>query len=33
MGRIGNGIRLPLVPLAEASRPVVEAALHEVGLL
>jgi 4-hydroxy-tetrahydrodipicolinate synthase len=33
MGRIGNGIRLPLVPLAEANRPVVEAALRELGLL
>ncbi len=33
LGRIGEGIRLPLVPLAEASRPVVEAALREIGLL
>jgi 4-hydroxy-tetrahydrodipicolinate synthase len=33
LGRIGNGIRLPLVPLAEANRPVVEAALRELGLL
>jgi len=33
MGRIGGGIRLPLVPLAEANRPVVEAALRELGLL
>ena len=33
MGRIGNGIRLPLVPLAEANRPVVEGALRELGLL
>ena len=33
MGRIGNGIRLPLVPLAEGNRPVVEAALRELGLL
>jgi 4-hydroxy-tetrahydrodipicolinate synthase len=33
IGRIGNGIRLPLVPLAEANRPVVEGALRELGLL
>ena len=33
LGRIGNGIRLPLVPLAEANRPVVESALRELGLL
>jgi len=33
MGRIGNGIRLPLVPLADGNRPVVEAALRELGLL
>jgi len=33
LGRIGGGIRLPLVPLAEANRPVVEAALRELGLL
>jgi 4-hydroxy-tetrahydrodipicolinate synthase len=33
MGRIAEGIRLPLVPLAEANRPVVEAALRELGLL
>jgi 4-hydroxy-tetrahydrodipicolinate synthase len=33
MGRIAGGIRLPLVPLAEANRPVVEAALRELGLL
>ncbi len=33
MGRIGSGIRLPMVPLAEANRPVVEAALSELGLL
>jgi 4-hydroxy-tetrahydrodipicolinate synthase len=32
-GRIGGGIRLPLVPLSAASQPVVEAALHELGLL
>ncbi len=33
MGRIGKGIRLPLVPLARANEPVVEAALQEAGLL
>lgn len=33
MGRIGKGIRLPLVPLAKANEPVVEAALKEAGLL
>jgi 4-hydroxy-tetrahydrodipicolinate synthase len=33
MGRIAGGIRLPLVPLAEGNRPVVEAALRELGLL
>ena len=33
MGRIEGGIRLPLVPLAEAQQPVVEAALRELGLL
>jgi len=33
MGRIAGGIRLPMVPLAEANRPVVEAALRELGLL
>ena len=33
LGRIGGGIRLPLVPLAEANQPVVEAALRELGLL
>jgi 4-hydroxy-tetrahydrodipicolinate synthase len=33
MGRIGDGIRLPLVQLSEANRPVVEAALRELGLL
>jgi len=33
LGRIGNGIRLPLVTLGEANRPVVEAALRELGLL
>jgi 4-hydroxy-tetrahydrodipicolinate synthase len=33
LGRIGDGIRLPLVPLSEPARPVVEAALRELGLL
>ena len=33
LGRIGGGIRLPMVPLAEANRPVVESALRELGLL
>ena len=33
LGRIGGGIRLPMVPLAEANRPVVEGALRELGLL
>lgn len=33
MGRIGPGIRLPLVPLAESHRPTVEAALRAVGVL
>ena len=33
MGRIGKGIRLPLVPLAKANEPVVEAALREAGVL
>jgi 4-hydroxy-tetrahydrodipicolinate synthase len=33
MGRISGGIRLPLVPLAEASQPSVESALRETGLL
>ena len=33
MGLIGGGIRLPMVPLSEAARPVVQAALHELGLL
>jgi 4-hydroxy-tetrahydrodipicolinate synthase len=33
MGRIGKGIRLPLVPLAKANEPVVEGALKEAGLL
>jgi 4-hydroxy-tetrahydrodipicolinate synthase len=33
MGRIAGGIRLPLIPLSEAHRPVVEAALRDLGLL
>lgn len=33
MGRIGKGIRLPLVPLATANEAVVESALKEAGLL
>jgi 4-hydroxy-tetrahydrodipicolinate synthase len=33
MGRIGSGIRLPLVPLGAAAQPVVEAALKEAGVL
>jgi dihydrodipicolinate synthase/N-acetylneuraminate lyase len=33
MGLIGGGIRLPMVPLSEAQQPVVEAALHDLGLL
>ncbi len=33
MGRIEGGIRLPLIPLAEANQPVVETALRELGLL
>jgi 4-hydroxy-tetrahydrodipicolinate synthase len=33
MGRIGGGIRLPLVPLSESGREKVEAALAEVGLV
>jgi 4-hydroxy-tetrahydrodipicolinate synthase len=33
MGQIGSGIRLPMVPLSETQRPVVEAALRELGLL
>jgi 4-hydroxy-tetrahydrodipicolinate synthase len=33
LGRIGGGIRLPLTPLAEPLRPIVEAALNEAGLL
>lgn len=33
MGRIGGGIRLPLVPLSAPLQPVVEAALREAGVL
>lgn len=33
LGKIGLGIRSPLVPLAEAKRPLVEAALAAAGLL
>jgi 4-hydroxy-tetrahydrodipicolinate synthase len=33
MGRIGKGIRLPLVPLAKANEAIVESALQEAGLL
>jgi 4-hydroxy-tetrahydrodipicolinate synthase len=33
MGRIGGGIRLPLVPLSATQQPVVEAALREAGVL
>ncbi len=33
MGRIGKGIRLPLVPLSKANEAVVESALQEAGLL
>jgi 4-hydroxy-tetrahydrodipicolinate synthase len=33
MGRIGGGIRLPLVPLSASAQPVVEAALKEAGVL
>jgi 4-hydroxy-tetrahydrodipicolinate synthase len=33
MGRIENGIRLPLVPLSEANEPVVLGAMKEAGLL
>ncbi|GAB4474742.1 MAG: 4-hydroxy-tetrahydrodipicolinate synthase [Burkholderiaceae bacterium] len=33
MGRIGKGIRLPLVPLAKANEAVVESALKQAGLL
>jgi 4-hydroxy-tetrahydrodipicolinate synthase len=33
MGRIGKGIRLPLVPLAKSNEAVVESALQEAGLL
>ncbi len=33
MGRIGAGIRLPLLPLSAAAQPAVEAALRESGVL
>jgi len=33
MGKIGGGIRLPLLPLSEAGREKVQAALAEVGLI
>ncbi len=33
MGRIGAGIRLPLMPLSSAGQPAVEAALKEAGVL
>ena len=33
MGRIQNGIRLPLVPLSDANEPVVLGAMKEAGLL
>jgi 4-hydroxy-tetrahydrodipicolinate synthase len=33
MGRIGGGIRLPLVPLSASGREAVQAALDEVGLV
>jgi 4-hydroxy-tetrahydrodipicolinate synthase len=33
MGLIGGGIRLPLVPLSEARRPEVEAAMRSAGVL
>jgi 4-hydroxy-tetrahydrodipicolinate synthase len=33
MGRIGDGIRLPLVGLSTANQPLVEAALQHAGLL
>jgi 4-hydroxy-tetrahydrodipicolinate synthase len=33
MGRIGAGIRLPLVPLSAAAQPAVEGALREAGLI
>jgi 4-hydroxy-tetrahydrodipicolinate synthase len=33
MGRIGPGMRLPLLPLTEANQPVVEQALRDTGLL
>jgi 4-hydroxy-tetrahydrodipicolinate synthase len=33
LGRIGEGIRLPLTPLSEGAHPKVEAALRQAGLL
>jgi 4-hydroxy-tetrahydrodipicolinate synthase len=33
LGRIGTGIRLPLLPLSPAAQPAVEAALRESGVL
>lgn len=33
MGRIPNGIRLPLTPLSPAQQPIVRQALHQAGLL
>jgi 4-hydroxy-tetrahydrodipicolinate synthase len=33
MGKIGQGIRLPLVPLSKAAEPVVERALQDAGVL
>jgi 4-hydroxy-tetrahydrodipicolinate synthase len=33
MGKIGSGIRLPLVPLSKAAEPVVERALQDAGVL
>jgi 4-hydroxy-tetrahydrodipicolinate synthase len=33
MGKIGSGIRLPLVPLSKAAEPIVERALQDAGVL
>jgi 4-hydroxy-tetrahydrodipicolinate synthase len=33
MGKIGSGIRLPLIPLSKAAEPVVERALQDAGVL
>jgi 4-hydroxy-tetrahydrodipicolinate synthase len=33
MGKIGNGLRLPLVPLSKTAEPVVERALQDAGVL